>query len=79
MNRSVFRQLRVAVVVPAFNEARKIAATVASIPEYVDDIFVIDDASTDETAAAATSARVTPVHVVRHEQNKGVGGAIATG
>jgi glycosyltransferase involved in cell wall biosynthesis len=79
----MFRQLRVAVVVPAFNEARKIAATVASIPDYVDDIFVIDDASTDETGAAAgegaASSRVTPVHVVRHEQNRGVGGAIATG
>ncbi|HEY5925937.1 MAG TPA: glycosyltransferase family 2 protein [Kofleriaceae bacterium] len=79
----MFRQLRVAVVVPAFNEARKIAATVASIPDYVDDIFVIDDASTDETAvaagASATSSRVTPVHVVRHEHNRGVGGAIATG
>ena len=75
----MFRQLRVAVVVPAFNEASKIAATVASIPNYVDDIFVIDDASTDDTARAALAARATPVEVVRHEQNRGVGGAIATG
>src|SRR5688572_25045264 len=75
----MFSQLRVAVVVPAFNEARKIAATVASIPDYVDDIFVIDDASTDATAAEATRATVTPVHVVSHSQNRGVGGAIATG
>lgn len=75
----MFRQLRTAVVVPAFNEARKIAATVASIPDYVDDIFVIDDASTDETASAAATTRATPVHVVRHPQNRGVGGAIATG
>ena len=80
----MYRQLRIAVVVPAFNEVRKIAATVASIPDYVDDIFVIDDASTDGTsdvlAAQARDARhATPVHVVRHEQNRGVGGAIATG
>ncbi|HEY5947754.1 MAG TPA: glycosyltransferase family 2 protein, partial [Kofleriaceae bacterium] len=76
---SMFRQLRVAVVVPAFNEARKISATVASIPDYVDDIFVIDDASTDETSVHASGARATPVHVHRHERNRGVGGAIATG
>jgi glycosyltransferase involved in cell wall biosynthesis len=75
----MFRDLRVAVAVPAFNEASKIAATVASIPEYVDDIVVIDDASTDETSARANVARATPVRVVRHEKNKGVGGAIATG
>jgi glycosyltransferase involved in cell wall biosynthesis len=75
----MFQQLRVAVVVPAFNEAKKIAATVASIPDYVDDIFVIDDASSDDTSAHANVERATPVHVVRHEQNRGVGGAIATG
>src|SRR5262245_30540607 len=75
----MYRQLRVAVVVPAFNEARKIAATVASIPDYDDDIFVIDDASTDDTAEQAMAARTTPVDVIRHGENRGVGGAIATG
>jgi glycosyltransferase involved in cell wall biosynthesis len=75
----MFRQLRVSVVVPAFNEARKITATIGSIPEYVDHIFVVDDASTDDTAELAANARVTPVHVVRHGRNVGVGGAIATG
>jgi glycosyltransferase involved in cell wall biosynthesis len=75
----MFRELRVAVVVPAYNEARKIASTVASIPDYVDDVFVVDDASTDTTAVEAANARVTPVHVVLHRQNRGVGGAIVTG
>ena len=75
----MFRQLRVAVVVPAFNEARKIAATVASIPDFVDDIFVIDDASTDGTADLAGAERATAVQVVRHPYNRGVGAAIATG
>lgn len=75
----MYRQLRVAVVVPAFNEARKIAATVASIPAFVDEIFVVDDASTDGTGDIAAIERATPVQVVRHRQNRGVGGAIATG
>jgi len=76
----MFRQLRVAVVVPAFNEARKIVATVAGIPFLVDDIFVVDDASTDDTAArAADAASATPVHIISHPQNRGVGAAIATG
>src|SRR5512143_3955723 len=73
----MYRQLRVSVVIPAFNEARKIAATVASVPDLADHIVVIDDASTDDTAdATPLSARV---ELIRHGKNRGVGGAIATG
>ncbi len=80
----MFRQLRIAVVIPAFNEGEKIAATVASIPDFVDEIFVVDDASTDATDAVALAAfpRVNPdriAEVVRHTENRGVGAAIATG
>lgn len=80
----MFRELRIAVVIPAFNEGSKIAATVASIPDFVDEIFVIDDASSDDTAAAALASvqRVTPgrvFEVVRHTENRGVGAAIGSG
>lgn len=73
----MFRQLRVSVVIPAFNEAGKIAATVASVPNLVDHVVVVDDASTDETSQRfATDGRI---ELIRHETNRGVGGAIATG
>jgi glycosyltransferase involved in cell wall biosynthesis len=73
----MFRQLRVSVVIPAFNEAGKIAATVASVPDLVDHVVVVDDASTDETSERfATSERI---ELIRHDTNRGVGGAIATG
>lgn len=74
----MFRELRIAVVIPAFNEAAKIAATVASVPAFVDDIYVIDDASTDDTALRAQRYG-RPVEVIRHVDNRGVGAAIATG
>jgi glycosyltransferase involved in cell wall biosynthesis len=80
----VFRQLRIAVVIPAFNEGNKIAATIRSIPDLVDEIFVIDDASSDDTHSVARAAvpASTPgrlFEVVRHTGNRGVGAAIATG
>nr|HEX4315064.1 glycosyltransferase family 2 protein [Kofleriaceae bacterium] len=80
----MYKDLRVAVVVPAFNERRAIADTVATVPELVDRVIVVDDASTDDTAAraadgAARRAHPDRVEVVTHAQNRGVGGAIATG
>lgn len=80
----MYRNLRVAVVIPAFNEARKIAATVASVPGFIDRVLVIDDASHDDTshqAGCAAARRAAPdlVEIVRHTTNRGVGGAISTG
>ncbi|MBK8172211.1 MAG: glycosyltransferase family 2 protein [Sandaracinaceae bacterium] len=70
---------RVAVVVPAFNEARLIRRAVKGIPEFVDDIIVVDDASTDGTALTACSVQDERVRVIVHTENQGVGRAIASG
>jgi glycosyltransferase involved in cell wall biosynthesis len=69
----------VAVVVPARNEARWIAGTLASIPAFVDHVVVVDDASGDDTAALARRAGPRGTTVTSHESRRGVGGAIATG
>lgn len=72
----------IAIVVPAFNEELLIGRTVSTMPEYVDKIIVVDDCSRDGTVdqveklAASDPERIT---LLRHEQNQGVGGAIATG
>ncbi len=70
---------RVAVVVPAFDEERLVGETVRGIPEFVDRILVVDDASRDGTIDAAGAVGDPRVHVLRHEHNAGVGAAIATG
>ena len=76
----MFGPLRVAVVIPAYNESAKIAETVASVPACADRVYVIDDASHDDTAArAAAAAPGAHVAVIRHPENRGVGAAIATG
>lgn len=69
---------RVAVVIPAKDEQRRISATVsaASGLSHVDLVLVVDDGSTDRTAAEASDAGAT---VVRHSRNRGKAAAMETG
>ena len=69
----------VAVVVPAHDEEGLIASTLQGIPGFVDRIFVVDDASRDETAARASAVGDPRVEVITHDRNRGVGAAIVTG
>jgi glycosyltransferase involved in cell wall biosynthesis len=75
----MFRGQRVAVVVPAYNEAGKITRTIRSIPGFVDHVRVVDDASADDTARRAIRTRRRGMEVIRHARNQGVGAAIASG
>src|SRR6266540_508482 len=70
---------RVAVVVPAYEEERLIEETLRGIPDFVDRIIVVDDASRDGTGTIARATGDPRVEVVAHERNQGVGGAIVTG
>jgi glycosyltransferase involved in cell wall biosynthesis len=75
----VLNQRRIAVVIPAYREARLIGRTLAGVPAFVDAIYVVDDASPDETAAAARRAGDERLRLLCHEANRGVGAAIVTG
>lgn len=66
----------VLVVIPAFNAARSVRNVVAGSREFMRDVMVVDDGSSDETAAVAKAAGAT---VVRHPQNRGKGAALKTG
>src|ERR687897_1690256 len=70
---------RVAVVVPAHDEERLIATTLSGIPEFVDRIVVVDDASSDDTAGVVRSFGDPRVELVARDENGGVGAAIVTG
>jgi len=77
----MYQQLRVAVVIPAFNEEAAVGAAIAAVPDFVDHVIVVDDASIDDTAAVAVDASVARanVEVITHAANRGVGAAIVTG
>ena len=48
--------IKVAALVPAFNEASSIAEVVSGIRRHIADVFVVDDGSTDRTAICAGEA-----------------------
>jgi glycosyltransferase involved in cell wall biosynthesis len=72
---------RIAAVVPAYRVEREIAAVLASMPPYVSQIIVVDDASPDQTARVLELAAPgdSRIEVVTHDRNRGVGGAVISG
>jgi glycosyltransferase involved in cell wall biosynthesis len=76
---AMFEGSRIVVVVPACEEAPRIARVLDGIPAFVDHVVVVDDASTDGTSAVARESGGARTLVVRHPENRGVGAAIATG
>jgi polyprenyl-phospho-N-acetylgalactosaminyl synthase len=67
---------RVWVVVPAYNEARVIAGIIAELKWDAHRIVVVDDGSSDSTAAVAAECDAV---VLRHPINLGQGAALQTG
>ncbi len=78
----MYRQVSVGVIVPAYNEAKLIGRVLKTMPDYVDKIIVVDDASDDHTGEVVQSYEPSlsgRLILIRHEVNQGVGGAIITG
>ena len=75
----MYRENKIAVVVPAYNEEKLLGKVISSMPEYVDIVIVVDDGSTDATFEVANSHEDSRLDVIRHERNIGVGAAIISG
>ncbi len=73
--RDTGHKTRVLAGIAAYNEARYVGSIVLQARQHVDDVMVVDDGSTDNTAKVAELAGAT---VVRHPENRGKGAAIQT-
>lgn len=67
---------RVAAVIPALNAERTLAKVIEETRRQIEPVVVIDDGSTDRTGEVARAAGAI---VLRHDVNRGKGGALKTG
>ena len=64
---------KIIIVLPAYNASKTLEKTYNEIPfNIVDDIILVDDNSTDQTAEIAQKLGIK--HLIKHEKNKGYGG-----
>jgi glycosyltransferase involved in cell wall biosynthesis len=77
----MYKGKKILVVVPAYNEEKLIAGVLKTIPEWVDAIVVVDDASKDRTSEIVNSLKEkdSRIALIVHSENKGVGASIADG
>lgn len=64
------------IIIPAFNEEKRIGKVIKDIEEFVDTIVIVDDGSSDKTSLQVKSKKAV---VLRHLFNLGQGAAIQTG
>jgi dolichyl-phosphate beta-glucosyltransferase len=80
-----FSSERLSVVIPAFNEARRLTGSLEKVLAYGKgpfgeiELIVVDDGSRDGTAESVRSLSIPYAEVCVHERNRGKGAAIRTG
>lgn len=76
MGADILDSRRIVALVPSYNEAPHVGGVVRTMPEFVDDIVVVDDCSSDGTAEAALEPGDPRVTLIRHDPNQGLGASL---
>ncbi len=76
----MYKNKKIGVVIPAYNEETQIRRVIETMPEFVDRIIIVDDCSTDATIEVVKDCQKTRpwITLIRHHVNKGAGGAMIT-
>ena len=77
----MYKGLKVALVIPAYNEQKLIKPTLEGVPVTIDKIYVIDDCSTDTMPQVVRKCQGKDKRIIliQHKKNMGVGASIITG
>lgn len=73
------KNITLAAVIPTYNASTTIGRVISATAPFVDLVIVVDDGSTDDSAAIVERAATEKVRLVRHTVNCGVGAAVLTG
>ena len=68
--------MKIFVVIPAFNEEKRIAQVLTELSNFSYQVVVVDDSSSDKTSQVASQFQVA---VLQHKINRGQGAALRTG
>ena len=77
----MYRNNKISLVIPAYNEEKLIKPTLENVPEIIDKIYVVDDFSPDDQNQVIEECILKDkrIQLLKHEINKGPGAAIITG
>lgn len=77
----MYKELKVALVIPAYNEEKLIKPTLESVPETIDKIYLVDDGSTDNMVSVVKEImkKDSRIILIMHKKNMGVGSAVING
>lgn len=72
------RGVRVSIVIPAHNEAKNLPYILPFLPDWVHEVILVNDHSTDETVEVARKL-LPEIHLVHTQSTRGKGGALQAG
>ena len=78
----MYKGKTIGVVIPCFNEEKQVGKVLGTVPDYVDQIVVIDDYSRDKTLEEVkqfSEKSTKQIEIIEHKKNMGVGSAISSG
>lgn len=77
----MYKDHTIAIVIPCYNEETQIENVIRTMPDFVDEMIVVDDQSKDQTVSVVKDlqAKFNKITLIEHAVNQGVGGAIASG
>ncbi len=73
-----FQSMRCCVLIPTYNNARTIAKVIEDVSTYCNDIFIVNDGSTDDTLSKIAPYKET-IRLIDYPKNQGKGHALITG
>jgi len=77
----MYRDNKIGLILPSYNERKLVGPTLEAAPDFVDRIYVVDDASTDNMDEIVKEYMKNDERIVliQHEMNTGPGGAVISG